>query len=82
MTIHRDMFDSPKKKKLLEIGELVRVHANTYQEGMAPTRVGVITGIGQDAAGKHTGVYKVMFASSEGQVEMTFWHKFLERVCP
>tara|TARA_B100000131_G_scaffold319645_1_gene365961 strand:- start:346 stop:594 length:249 start_codon:yes stop_codon:yes gene_type:complete len=82
MTIHRDMFDKPKNKRLLEIGELVRVASTTYQEGMAPSRIGVVTGIGQDATGKRTGVYKVMFASSEGQVEMTFWHKFLERVSP
>jgi len=63
-----------------EMGELVRVTDNTFQEGMAPSRIGIIVGIGQDESGFQTGVYQVLFASSEGNATMQFWHKFLEKV--
>tara|TARA_Y100001938_G_C7897738_1_gene333048 strand:+ start:270 stop:497 length:228 start_codon:yes stop_codon:yes gene_type:complete len=69
-----------RQKVNFEMGELVRVVDNTFQEGMSPTRVGVITGVGQDDSGFHTGVYEVLFASSEGTLKMQFWHKFLEKV--
>ena len=72
--------DYMNKRTVYDMGDLVRVTDNTYQEGMAPSRVGVIVGIGLDASGFHTGVYQVLFASSEGQVKMQFWHKFLEKV--
>jgi len=63
-----------------DMGDLVRVTDNTYQEGMAPSRVGVIVGIGLDESGFHTGIYEILFASSAGQMKMKFWHKFLEKV--
>ena len=63
-----------------EMGELVRVTDTTFQEGMSPTRVGVIVGIGQNDLGLRTGIYEVLFASGEGTLKMQFWHKFLERV--
>ncbi len=74
----------PKKPKkvIFEVGDLVKVNDNTYQEGMPPTRVGVVTGVGTDSSGFRTGVYRIMFASREGQTEMTFWHKFLMKVSP
>jgi len=65
-----------------ELGELVRVTDSTFQAGMSPTRIGVITEIGQDESGFPTGVYRVLFASSEGTLEMKFWYKFLEKVLP
>ena len=68
------------QKVNFELGELVRVTDNTFQEGMSPTRVGVIVGISQDDSGFRTGVYEILFASSEGTVKMQFWHKFLEKV--
>ena len=69
-----------RQKVNFEMGELVRVVDNTFQEGMSPTRVGVIVGVGQDDSGFHTGVYEVLFASGEGTLKMQFWHKFLEKV--
>ena len=69
-----------RQKVNFEMGELVRVVDNTFQEGMSPTRVGVITGVGQDDSGFHTGVYEGLFASKEGTLKMQFWHKFLEKV--
>jgi len=65
-----------------EMGDLVRVLDKTHQEGMPFSRLGIVTGINRDNSGFHTGVYKIMFASSKGQCEMTFWHKFLEKVTP
>ena len=73
--------ESPREV-IFEMGDLVRVTDNTHQDGMPPSRVGVITGIGQGESGSHSGVYKILFASSEGQVEMIFWHKFLEKISP
>ena len=67
------------QKVNFELGELVRVTDKTFQEGMSPTRVGVIVGVGQDDSGFRTGVYEVLFASSEGTLKMQFWHKFLEK---
>ena len=61
------------QKVNFEMGELVRVTDNTFQEGMSPTRVG------QDDSGFRTGVYEVLFASGEGTLKMQFWHKFLEK---
>ena len=68
------------QKVNFELGELVRIADNTFQKGMSPTRVGVIVGIGQDESGFRTGVYHILFASSEGTQEMKFWHKYLEKV--
>ena len=74
---------SPDRRKVnFEMGELVRVTDNTFQEGMSTTRIGVITDIGTDSSGFHTGVYGVLFASSAGTLEMKFWHRFLEKVTP
>ncbi len=70
----------PNMLEHYDMGDLVRVTDNTFQEGMAPSRMGIIVGIGQDESGFRTGVYQVLFASSEGNVTMQFWHKFLEKV--
>ena len=72
--------ENTDQKVNFELGALVRVTDNTYQEGMAPSRVGVVVGIGQVESGFHTGIYEILFASSEGQMKMKFWHKFLEKV--
>ena len=69
-----------RQKVNFEMGELVRVVDSTFQKGMSPTRIGVITGVGRDDSGFHTGVYEVLFASGEGTLKMQFWHKFLEKV--
>ena len=72
---------TPHRQKVnFEMGELVRVTDNTFQEGMSPTRVGVVVGVGIDDSGFRTGVYEILFASSEGTLKMQFWHKFLEKV--
>ena len=68
------------QKVNFELGQLVKVCEKTYQEGMSPSRIGVITEIGVDASGFHTGIYGVLFASKEGTVTMSLWHKFLEKV--
>ena len=47
--------ENTDQKVNFELGALVRVTDNTYQEGMAPSRVGVVVGIGQDESGFHTG---------------------------
>ena len=77
---HKVLMTKLHERKLLEVGDLVRVADNTHQEGLPLTRVGVVTGVGIDASGLNTGVYQVLFASSEGQVTLQFWHKFLEKV--
>lgn len=63
-----------------EMGELVRVSEQTHQKGMTPSRLGVITSISVDASGFRTGIYDVLFASKQGTVTMSLWHKFLEKV--
>lgn len=68
------------KKVNFELGELVRVTDNTFQEGISDTRIGVITEVGIDSSGLETGVYAVLFASSSGTLQMKFWHRFLEKV--
>lgn len=69
-----------KQRVNFEMGELVRVTEETHQKGMAPSRLGVITNISIDSSGFRTGIYDVLFASKQGAVTMSLWHKFLEKV--
>lgn len=75
-------FMDDKTKVNFDIGDLVRISESTHQEGMTPSRVGVITGVGKTGDGRRTGIYDVLFASSEGTAEMAFWYKYLEKISP
>ena len=67
-------------RQTFKVGELVRIAEGTDQAGIPPTRVGVVTSIGRDSSGFQTGIYSVLFASSEGTAELCFWHGFIEKV--
>tara|TARA_B000000557_G_scaffold229254_1_gene201261 strand:- start:7101 stop:7337 length:237 start_codon:yes stop_codon:yes gene_type:complete len=67
-------------RETYDVGDLVRVKEGTHQDSMPDSRLGVITKVSRDKGGFDTGVYTVLFASSRGSTELTFWHKFLERV--
>ena len=67
-------------RETYDVGDLVRVKEGTHQIGMPDSRLGVITRVNKDESGFDTGVYTVLFASSQGSAVLTFWHKFLERV--
>lgn len=72
--------DNVEQEVNFSIGELVRITENTDQEGIPLTRLGVITDVDWNSRGNRTGLYRVLFASGKGQVEMTLWHKFLEKI--
>ncbi len=68
-------------ENVFNVGELVRVNEMTHQDPIPHSRVGVVIKVYTKVnSEERNGIYGVLFASSKGSHEMTFWHGFLERV--